>query len=125
MYFLNFNRDERSSAVSSAAVSAFGFFARRCLPMGRRRSLAFSSLLVAMMLGGLIHPDSCDAVTANPLPIEQTQPDGTKIVLRIRGDEQLHWFEDLEGFLVMLDSGRYVYAILDAQGQPVDRKSVV
>lgn len=119
MYFLNFNPDERSSAVSSAAVSAFGFFARRCLPMGRRRSLAFSSLLVAMMLGGMVRPESCDAVTANPLPIEQTQPDGTKIVLRIRGDEQLHWFEDLEGFLVMLDSGRYVYAILDAQGQPV------
>jgi M6 family metalloprotease-like protein len=48
----------------------------------------------------------------NPNPIKVRQPDGTEIVLRMRGGEGYHWFEDLDGFTVVLEEGVYRYAKL-------------
>ena len=63
----------------------------------------------------MIAPES-QAIIASPDPVKLTQPDGAPITLRVRGDEHFHWFEDLAGYTVVLDQGRYVYAQLDGQG---------
>jgi hypothetical protein len=55
---------------------------------------------------------------SSPHPIFVTQPDGTRIALRIHGGEKLHWQTDLNGFpVVRAADGRYVYATLDPQGR--------
>jgi len=59
------------------------------------------------------------AIIADPNPAEFVQADGSKVTLRLRGDEFFHWLEDLNGFTVLLKDGRYVYAQLDAQNQLV------
>jgi len=57
------------------------------------------------------------ACKANPLPFTETQPDGTQIVLRFRGDKYFHWHEDMTGRTVLRrNDGYYVYATLDAAG---------
>ena len=65
------------------------------------------------------------AVNASPFPFDVNQPDGTKITLRVRGDEFYHWYEDLRGFTVVLDSGRYVYAGVDRIGDLFPTQFVV
>src|SRR6266568_4817228 len=57
------------------------------------------------------------AIMADPNPFEWTQPDGSKIKLRLRGDEFFHWREDMAGFTVLLQNQEYVYARLDSQNQ--------
>ena len=54
---------------------------------------------------------------ANPLPFEFTQPDGTKITVRLRGDEFFHWHEDMEGFTAVLQGRTLVYARLSDDGK--------
>jgi len=65
------------------------------------------------------------AISASPHRIEVYQPDGTKINLHIRGDEYFHWFEDIDGFTVLRDNNRYVYAKLDSQGKLVSTNYLV
>ena len=50
------------------------------------------------------------AVTASPNAFIDTQPDGTEVELRIRGDEYFHWLEDPDKFTVIKDKGWYFYA---------------
>lgn len=57
------------------------------------------------------------AVPANPTPFTRTQPDGSTITLRVRGDEHFSWLEDLAGHTVVRDGDKYVYARLDDQGR--------
>ncbi len=60
------------------------------------------------------------AMPASPNPVTVAQPDGTVLALRICGDENLHWFEDLKGYPVVREPAagrRYVYARLDANGE--------
>ena len=54
------------------------------------------------------------AMPASPHPIHLSQPDGTKIILKVRGDEKLNWFEDEQGFTVVRKDRTYVYATLDS-----------
>lgn len=56
------------------------------------------------------------AMSPDPQPFVHTQPDGTKVTLRMKGGCTSHWTEDLAGFTVVRDGGRYVYANLDATG---------
>jgi len=56
-------------------------------------------------------------ITANPLPIEKTQPDGSKIKLKIRGDERFHWFEDTKGYPVIRKNKEFFYAQPDSAGR--------
>ena len=44
------------------------------------------------------------AVMANPNLIETEQPDGTKINIKLKGDEFYNWFEDGDGYTVVKDS---------------------
>ncbi len=55
-------------------------------------------------------PGAAMANSASPHPVHAIQPDGTEIVLRLRGNERFHWQEDANGYTVLRDGGRYVYA---------------
>jgi hypothetical protein len=50
---------------------------------------------------------------ANPLPLEERLPDGRILRLVQRGDENLHWWETLEGYSVVKNprTGRWEYAV--------------
>jgi M6 family metalloprotease-like protein len=53
------------------------------------------------------------AMPANPAAFEVRQPDGSAIQIHIRGDERFNWYEDLDGYTVVRENGRYAYAQLD------------
>lgn len=76
---------------------------------------SFRSLRVLLLLLLLRLPllQSGSAMPADPRPFDFTQPDGTKVKLRLRGDEFFHWHEDMTGFAVVRDGERFVYATLD------------
>ncbi len=57
------------------------------------------------------------AMPASPTPIELAQPDGTPITLRIFGSPEYHWFEDVQGFTVVIKNKEYVYAKRDNRGE--------
>lgn len=48
-------------------------------------------------------PNLSFAVMANPNPIELKQPDGTKIIVKLKGDEFYSWFEDIDGYTIVRD----------------------
>ncbi|HZJ17163.1 MAG TPA: M6 family metalloprotease domain-containing protein [Chthoniobacteraceae bacterium] len=76
-----------------------------------------NSWLVPMLvwcLFGLVH---LEAMPADPRPFDFTQPDGSKVTLRLRGDEFFHWHEDMEGFTVMRNGNTFVYSTLSAKGE--------
>lgn len=53
-------------------------------------------------------------VPANPNPFQYSQPDSTKITLILKGDENLHWAESIDGYtLLSSEEGGYEYAKLD------------
>jgi len=81
--------------------------------LSRQFTIASLTLLAAACL---LYPFSSQAIIANPEPVQLSQPDGNTITLRIHGDEFFHWFEDLQGYTVMVDQGKYVYATLDGAG---------
>jgi M6 family metalloprotease-like protein len=64
-----------------------------------------------------VSANSLHAGPANPKPFEAKQSDGTRIQLRVRGDEFFHWYEDSKGYTVVLNNGDYVYARLGDNGQ--------
>ena len=82
-----------------------------------RKTLFRLRYLFACLLLYTVKPVPAVAVQASPHLIHETQPDGSRIELHIRGSEHFHWHEDLAGFTVMRDRGRYVYARLDAEQQ--------
>ncbi|MCX6229989.1 MAG: M6 family metalloprotease domain-containing protein [Bacteroidetes bacterium] len=54
------------------------------------------------------------AVSAYPYPVEFTQPDGSKIMIKMKGDERVRWAETLDGYSVIFNkTGTYEYAVLD------------
>ncbi len=57
------------------------------------------------------------AIPASPHPFTAAQPDGASITLHVRGDEYFSWWEDLNGYTVVRNAGRYVYASLAASGE--------
>lgn len=57
------------------------------------------------------------AVPAFPGEISYTQPDGTVVKYRLRGDEHMHWMETPGGYLLKrADNGYLMYAERDASG---------
>ncbi len=67
------------------------------------------------------------AVKANPKPIEIKQPDGTKIVVKLKGDEFYNWFEDVDGYTVIKDSQTnfWSYAQKNSFGDLEPSKNIV
>ncbi len=74
-------------------------------------------LLVAILLIQVVALRQMDAMPADGAPFEFTQPDGTKVLLRLKGDEFFHWHEDMDGFTVVRSGDTFVYAKLDNNGQ--------
>ncbi|HPS62052.1 MAG TPA: M6 family metalloprotease domain-containing protein, partial [Bacteroidales bacterium] len=80
------------------------------------RTLAGLYILVAGMF--FFPVDRALAVTANPAPIQYTQPDGSAITIQLKGDESIHWAETSDGYTILSDSkGFYEYATLDRTGR--------
>ncbi len=48
--------------------------------------------------------------------IEHVQPDGSRVSVHGRGTGRVHWFEDDEGYPLVIADGALVYARLDADG---------
>jgi M6 family metalloprotease-like protein len=60
------------------------------------------------------------ASTAVPTPIRKIQPDGTEIIVMLRGDEKIHWMETPDGYTLMYDTAQYVvYATTDNEGNMI------
>ncbi len=78
--------------------------------------LATRCWLSAIALVCVLSQGVASAVTASPHPFDVTQPDGSSITLRIKGDERYHWMEDSQGYTVVKAQNRYVYATVDAAG---------
>jgi M6 family metalloprotease-like protein len=81
----------------------------------RKAGCPFRAVLaVAAALWGLFGPSPLWAAPADPFPFGATQPDGTRIVLRQRGDEFFHWTETTGGYALVRDAetGYWEYAVL-------------
>lgn len=73
-----------------------------------------------MPLFGLLVSLASWAMPAKPGKVVMTQPDGTKIETYIRGDECFHYYETLDGKVLMPSTdGTLMYAELDAAGSVV------
>ena len=78
------------------------------------KHILFSTTLLALLAGGIAE---VAAVPAYPKPIEITQSDGSKITIRIIGDEFSHYTLSDEGYtLTGGPDGDYYYATLAADG---------
>jgi M6 family metalloprotease-like protein len=59
-------------------------------------------------------------VPAYPHPVEFTQPDGSKIMIQLRGDEKIRWAETMDGYSILFNkSGTYEYAVLDEKNDMI------
>ena len=58
------------------------------------------------------------AISANPNIVLEKQADGTSISLKLKGDERQHWYEDLNGYTVLKNTGtkNFEYAQKDNSG---------
>lgn len=52
-------------------------------------------------------PQDAEAIKAYPRPVTITQPDGTKITVRIHGDESFHYTTTIDGFMLERDKAGY------------------
>ena len=68
-----------------------------------KRTVTFCSLLVIVGLLFVAPTAPILAMPASPRILTRVQPDGTKIKLRLRGDENMHWMETLAGYIVLKD----------------------
>lgn len=77
----------------------------------RMKSLLWIVLL-AFVCNGTLH-----ATSAYPGLVKYRQPDGSRIVLRMMGDENLHWAETEDGFTLLSDNEGYMtLALKDGNG---------
>jgi len=72
-----------------------------------------------VFLTSILLKPSAFAVSANPNIFQETQPDGTLVSLRVRGDEHFNWTEDMSGYTVIRNKGWYEYARVNPQGRLV------
>ena len=68
-------------------------------------------LAAALSLLTILLPwQSALATNASPHPFTVEQPDGTRIVLYVRGNPHYRWREDINGYTVLKSNDRFVYA---------------
>ncbi len=75
-----------------------------------------AACLAALFACGLARP--AGAVPANPQLATVQQADGTKVAVRLKGDEFYHWSEDAAGYTVVRDAAakNWVYAEKTSSG---------
>ncbi len=72
--------------------------------MHEKRSIMIISLILIFCISTIIHPEP-----APPFPIKLTQPDGTKFMARLQGDEYYLHIETIEGFTIIKEAGNWYY----------------
>jgi len=84
-------------------------------------------ILTLSLIFNFVFCDFLFSVPANPEPIELVQPDGTKITVKLCGDEFYNWFEDFDGYTVIKDTqtGYWKYAEKNSSGELVPSKNIV
>lgn len=70
--------------------------------------------LNAMLL--LVPGIESHAVPANSRPVSVRQADGTYIIVRVFGDERLHYTTTVDGYQIIQDKGIFYYASFDNDG---------
>jgi M6 family metalloprotease-like protein len=66
-----------------------------------------------LLMAGAIVALAAQAVPAVPHPIEVTQPDGTKLMMKIIGDEFFNYHTTVDGYTIIQNTdGYYVYGVL-------------
>ncbi|HWN95064.1 MAG TPA: M6 family metalloprotease domain-containing protein [Methylomirabilota bacterium] len=83
------------------------------LPFALIHRTLFAPMLITALLWSA---PRINAINASGQLVEVRQPDGREITVRARGDEFCHWYEDADGFAVVLNQGQYRYATVDAKG---------
>lgn len=77
----------------------------------------FRSVLSFLMLF-VFASESVRAVPAYPYPVEMSMPDGSRIAIRICGDENFHFYMSIDGYALLPDDdGQLCYAMLDDAGR--------
>jgi len=62
-------------------------------------------------------PGAAVAVTASPYPFDFTQPDGSRVTIRMMGDERVKWAETLDHYSLLRNKdGSWEYGKTDASG---------
>ena len=80
-------------------------------PRTRARRMAALTTTFVLLAAGTVFGRSTSSE-----PFTAVQPDGTQIVLRGVGDEAASWYEDQNGYSVVLSGNNYQYATLGADG---------
>ncbi|MDE6317107.1 MAG: M6 family metalloprotease domain-containing protein, partial [Muribaculaceae bacterium] len=65
----------------------------------------------------LLGTASALAVPAKPTPIKFTQPDGSTVTVQLRGDERHHWYQTLDGYLLVNKENTLYYGIAGPSGE--------
>jgi M6 family metalloprotease-like protein len=61
------------------------------------------------------------AIKAYPFPIEVTQPDGSSLTIKLKGDESFHYQTSEDGYLLKKNAnGYFTYATLSATGETLE-----
>lgn len=67
------------------------------------------SLKKALLLAALIITPTLIAGPGSNIPVQLTQPDGTKVWVRIKGDEHQRWVQTLAGYTVLLNNDKQIW----------------
>jgi len=79
-----------------------------------------TSIWFIVLTGLLLASINLNAIPASPYPIKITQPDGTEITVRLRGDEYFKYKTTLDGYALIDDANGFLtYAQQDASGNLV------
>ena len=57
------------------------------------------------------------AVPAKPTPIKFNQPDGSVVTVQLRGDERHHWYQTLDGYILVNKDNTLYYGFVDDYGE--------
>lgn len=67
----------------------------------------------------IVFSNATYAISSYPLQTIKTQPDGSKVAIKVNGNEHLNWEEDVTGLPVIFKEGWYKYVDVDVQGNLV------
>lgn len=73
---------------------------------------------IAILALGLLASAASHAVPAKRIKTAVKQPDGTSLIITVRGDEHFHFTSTEDGMpLIQATDGAYCYAVLDKDGR--------